>query len=85
MRENITVNDIGDKFNALEDEIRDLKRDKAQAEGLCAAIMKKVGRIEDFSMKDIFNSDYNKVRFHLLDYNSSRSIVLYMENEEEEK
>lgn len=85
MSENISIQDITDKFHALEKEIRDLKRDKAQAEGLCAAIMKKVGRIEEFTFKDMYNSDYGKVRFLPIDGDVSKSTVIYVEKEDEIK
>lgn len=77
------IQDIANKFRELEREIQELKRDKAQAEGLCAAIMKRVGKIEEFSIKELFNADYEKVRFFPVDEKSSTSTVIYADSEQE--
>lgn len=64
---NVTIQDITNKFNELEEEIKKLKSEKALLEGVFAAVMKKVKKIEDCNLKDIYLSDYKKLHFYKKD------------------
>jgi predicted transcriptional regulator len=79
------IRDMIDELKEIEQEIRDLKRENAQLESFCAVIVKNSKEEIKFNYKDLFKSDYKKVRLFTIDEDKGEALVKYIEDFEDEK
>ena len=59
----LKLREVSDKFSELEKEINNLKSENRSIKGVLAAVMKRVERIDDFNIKEIYKSNYDNVKF----------------------
>jgi hypothetical protein len=75
----ILFDEIIKQLKNTEQEIRDLKRDKAQAEHFLALVMSYVGELE-VDITNIYKVDYEKVRLLPDEENISKVKVFYVKD-----
>ena len=69
------LRDVNGKFSELEKDIIGLRSENANVKGVLAAVMKRVGRLDDFDIKEVYKSDYEKVKIMYNEDKSEVSIV----------
>ncbi|KON87411.1 hypothetical protein AF332_11620 [Sporosarcina globispora] len=80
-----SINKVIDEVRILEEEIRELKRDKTQAEAFCATVIKKYGEKVDIEINllEIFKSDFEKVKLYPTVESKLNVKVKYIEEKDE--
>lgn len=80
-----SINKVIDDIKVLEEEIRELKREKTQAEAFCATVIKKYGEQVDIeiSLLEIYKSDFKKVKLFPTTDSKINVKVKYIEEEDE--